>query len=130
MVEHKRNTKSIVHLAKEKSKTKEKVDRVISQLALSGETINFNTVSKVAGVSKSWLYKQEGVRERIELLRGQQIKRKVVVNQHKSPRSEEVLIKTLKNRLKVLEEENKILKSKFRSYMDKSIAKVIKDRCL
>ena len=65
MVEHKRNTKSIVHLAKEKSKKKEKVDRVISQLALSGETINFNTVSKVAGVSKSWLYKQEGVRKEL-----------------------------------------------------------------
>ncbi|PEQ31172.1 transposase [Bacillus cereus] len=111
MIEYKRNTKSIVQLAKEKSKkTKEKVDRVISQLALSGETINFNTVSKVAEVSKSWLYKQEDVRERIELLRGQQIKRKYVVTQHKSPRSEEVLIKTLKNRLKVLEEENKIFK--------------------
>ncbi|PFB99447.1 transposase [Bacillus thuringiensis] len=111
MVEYTRNTKSIVQLAKEKSKkTKEKVDRVISQLALSGEIINFNTVSKVAEVSKSWLYKQKDVRERIELLRGQQIKRKYVVNQHKKQRSEEVVIRTLKDRLKVLEEENKILK--------------------
>ena len=64
MVEHK-NTKSIVHLAKKIKKTKEKSRQSNFSVSVEWETINFNTVSKVAGVSKSWLYKQEGVRKEL-----------------------------------------------------------------
>lgn len=105
-----KNTKAIVKLAKEKSnKTIEKVERIISEMAIKNETINFNSVSLRANVSKSWLYKNTDIRSRIEILRNQQIK-KVLNPKKKGSRSEEVLIKSLKERIKVLENENKDLK--------------------
>ncbi|HFK1062091.1 TPA: DUF6262 family protein, partial [Listeria monocytogenes] len=63
-----------------------------------------------ANVSKSWLYKQKGIRTRVETLRGMQISGVVPRKPSKSPRSEDVLIKTLKSRIKALEEENEQLK--------------------
>ena len=69
-----RNTDSIIQLSKEKSKkTKFRVDKVISELAFRNEKINFNTVSQIANVSKSWLYKNVEVRNRIESLREKEI---------------------------------------------------------
>lgn len=107
-----RNTKEIVRLAKQKSlKTREKVDKAISKLSLEGKTINFNTVAKEANVSKSWLYKENDIRRRIESLRKRQITSNVVSKPKKSSRSEEVLIKTLKTKVKELEKENKKLQN-------------------
>ncbi|WP_438872342.1 DUF6262 family protein [Providencia hangzhouensis] len=69
MVKQVRNTEEIVRLAKQKSRrTRENVDKVISKLSLEGKTINFNTVAKEANVSKSWLYKEHDIRQRIESL--------------------------------------------------------------
>src|SRR5699024_1848629 len=74
------------------------------------QKINFNSVSEKANVSKSWLYKKKDIRNRIETLRGMQISELIPRKQSKSPRSEEVLIRTLKSRIKALEDENKQLK--------------------
>lgn len=102
-----RNTDEIVRLAKLKSKkTRENVEKAISKLSLNGEKINFNKVAKEAKVSKSWLYKEQDIRQRIESLRKQQKTENVISKPKKSSRSEEVLIKTLKTRVKELEEEN------------------------
>ncbi|CAI7726703.1 DUF6262 family protein [Mammaliicoccus sciuri] len=101
-----RNTREIVRLAKLKTKhTRENVDKIISKLSLEGKTINFNTVAKEANVSKSWLYKESDIRQRIESLRNRQ-KTYSASKSKKSSRSEEVLIKTLKTRIKELEGEN------------------------
>ncbi len=100
----KSNTTAIVQLAKDKSeKTRIRVEKAISEMALKEEKINFNTVAQKANVSKSWLYKQKEIRIRVETLRGMQINELI-------PRSEDVLIKTLKSRIKALEEENELLK--------------------
>jgi pyruvate-formate lyase len=109
-----RNTEAIVRLAKQKSKkTRENVEKVISKLSLEGKTINFNTIAKEANISKSWLYKEPDIRQRIESLRTQQQKRLNVrsISTKSSSRSEEVLIRTLKTRIKELEKENQKLKS-------------------
>ncbi len=112
MTKQLRNTTKIVQLAKEKSdRTKVKVEKVISKMSLEGKTINFNTVSKEANVSKSWLYKVNDVRTRIESLRNQQQKKlKNGKKATKNNRSEDTLIRTLKDRIKDLEEEKRILK--------------------
>lgn len=95
-----------MRLAKLKTKhTRENVDKIISKLSLEGKTINFNTVAKEANVSKSWLYKESDIRQRIESLRNRQ-KTYSASKSKKSSRSEEVLIKTLKTRIKELEGEN------------------------
>ncbi|WP_426980267.1 DUF6262 family protein [Bacillus pseudomycoides] len=108
-----RNTEEIVRLAKLKTnRTREGVDKAISKLSLEGKVINFNTVAKEANVSKSWLYKEQDIRKRIESLRKQQhshLGARPVTQ--KSSRSEEVLIKTLKMRIKELEGENTKLKN-------------------
>lgn len=100
------NTDAIVKLAKEKSiEVRKRVEKKISEMALKNETINFNSVSKQANVSKSWLYKERDIRKRIETLREQRI-RKTYNPPKRSTRSEDVLIKSLKERIKELESEN------------------------
>ncbi|PCF84239.1 transposase [Staphylococcus delphini] len=70
-----RNTTEIVRLAKQKSKkTREKVDKVISKFSIEGKVINFNSIAKEANVSKSWLYKEHDIRQRIESLRVRNLK--------------------------------------------------------
>ncbi|HFE5364897.1 TPA: DUF6262 family protein [Staphylococcus aureus] len=104
------NTTAIVQLAKDKSeKTRIRVEKTISEMALKEEKINFNSVAQKANVSKSWLYKQKDIRTRVETLRGMQIS-ELTPRKPSSPRSEDVLIKTLKSRIKALEEENERLK--------------------
>jgi len=91
------NIAAIIQLSKEKSeKTRIRVEKTISEMALKKEKINFNSVAQKANVSKSWLYKQKDIRTRIETLRGMQISGLNPPNPSKSVRSEEVLIKTLK----------------------------------
>lgn len=114
MTKQLRNTDKIVQLAKEKSdRTRIKVDKVISKMSIEGKTINFNSVSIEANVSKSWLYKEDDIRKRIEELRNRKGKGQSTSKQpltKKSLRSEEILIKTLRARIKELEEENVQLK--------------------
>jgi len=108
-----RNTEEIVRLAKLKTnRTREGVEKAISKLSLEGKVINFNSVAKEANVSKSWLYKEQDIRKRIESLRKQQQNHSSTRSMvKKSSRSEEVLIKTLKMRTKELEVENTKLKN-------------------
>ena len=57
-------------MAKQKSqKTRGKVDKAISKFSIEGKAINFNSIAKEAKVSKSWLYKEQDIRQRIESLR-------------------------------------------------------------
>lgn len=93
-----RNTTEIVRLAKQKSQKTRKA-------------INFNSIAKEANVSKSWLYKEHDIRQRIESLRERQITSNVVSKPKKSSRSEEILIKTLKRRVMELKKENKKLQN-------------------
>ncbi|MCU5092054.1 DUF6262 family protein [Bacillus toyonensis] len=108
-----RNTEEIVRLAKLKTnRTREGVEKAISKLSLEGKVINFNTVAKEANVSKSWLYKEQDIRKRIESLRKQQQNHSSTRSMvKKNSRSEEVLIKTLKMRIRELEGENTKLKN-------------------
>jgi hypothetical protein len=72
-MKHKRNTEAVVAYSKKKKEdTIEKVEQAIKQLIKKNERINFNTVTTAKGVSKSYLYNQPELRERIESLRQQQ----------------------------------------------------------
>lgn len=109
-----RNTDKIIQLAKEKShNTRLNVEKIISKMSLEGKTINFNTVAAEAKVSKSWLYKESDIRKQIENIRHRQLngKRLNSTPLKKNKKSEEILIKTLKARIKELEEENGQLKN-------------------
>ena len=68
--------------------------------------------------------KKKDIRNRIETLRGMQIKKLIPRRKIKSPRSEEVLVSTIKSYIKTLENKNKQLKDqvqklkiKFKNYI-------------
>jgi hypothetical protein len=49
--------------------TRERAVAALRRLDATGRTINFDTVAKEAGVSRSWLYTQDDLRAEIERLR-------------------------------------------------------------
>jgi CRISPR/Cas system-associated protein Cas10 (large subunit of type III CRISPR-Cas system) len=70
------HTKGLKEYAKNKSKiTLEKVDNAIRELSLTEQKINFNSVSQLSGVSKTFLYNNEEIKKRIEELRDKQTSR-------------------------------------------------------
>lgn len=122
MSSHQRSTGSMVEFNKGKSISKCKtVDEAIKRLVKSGQPINFNSVVAEAGVSKSYLYNHPDHRRRIEELRQQQTGRtsQKQTRSEKSDASKDIIIASLKRRIKelenrvgLLENENKKLRGK------------------
>ncbi len=108
------NTTKIIELAKEKSLDAEKkVFSTIKTMMKNKKVINYNTISQESMVSKSFLYKNDGIRKKIDMLRNEQGNLKNVVN-HKpntSDKSKDVIIESLKIKIERLEKENKELKA-------------------
>ena len=89
----------------------EKVEQGIQKLIKEGQVINFNTVAKASGLSKAWLYKELEIKVRIEHLRENSSKAKEIPPKQKSSdASKDAIIKTLKERIKKLEAENRGLR--------------------
>lgn len=107
------NTSRIVELAQKKtSNTEKKVLETIKAMLKQKKAINFNSVSYESKVSKSFLYKNLSIRNKINMLRTEQQGLKNIAN-HKpntSDKSKDVIIEALKNKILKLEKENKELK--------------------
>ncbi len=68
-----RNTGGLAaHAQRRKEANLQRVDAAIATILRENAPVNFNTVSKEAGVTKQYLYANEQVRGRIEALRDQQ----------------------------------------------------------
>ncbi|WP_411168730.1 DUF6262 family protein [Clostridium sp. MB05] len=107
------STKGLKEYAKHKSKvTLERVDKAIRELSLTEQKINFNSVSQLSGVSKTYLYNNEEVKNRIEELRKKQLSK--TMNQRakydKTSKSKDIIIMAKDKKIKELEQENKKLK--------------------
>ena len=107
------NTEGLKKHAHKKSLfAREKVDNAIQRLLKGQGTINFNTISIEANVTKSYLYNNKEIKARIKKLREQQggsIKNQTFkINMTES--SKDILIASKNKRLKLLEEENQLLK--------------------
>jgi small-conductance mechanosensitive channel len=88
----------------------DKVDRGIKEMIRTKQKINFKTVAAVCGVSKAFLYKESEIKGRIEHLRQQSTEAACIApEQRPSESSKDALIKTLRERLKVLSEKVKEL---------------------
>jgi predicted nuclease with TOPRIM domain len=110
---HKRSTNAIVAIAKKKSKeTVIKVDQALKELIKKSKRINFNSVSSLSIVSKSYLYNHPEFRERIETLRTQQlqVKSPKAIKHQMSDASKDAIIELLRERIKELDNENKRFK--------------------
>lgn len=64
------NSHHVVASARRRAEqTRERAVAALRRLDATGQTINFDTVAKEAGVSRSWLYTQDDLRAEIERLR-------------------------------------------------------------
>ncbi|MEH2262388.1 DUF6262 family protein [Nostoc sp.] len=89
----------------------EKVEQGIQKLIKEQKVINFNAVAKASGLSKAWLYKEPEIKARIEHLRENNSKTKEIpAKQRSSDASKDAIIKTLKERIKRVEAENRGLR--------------------
>lgn len=99
-----------------KQKTKQKVESTIREMIKQKERINFNSVSAKSGVSKPFLYKHSEIRTRIETLRKQEenLESPKQVKRNMTEHSKDVIIASLRKKVKHLEEENKKLKEQIK----------------
>jgi hypothetical protein len=99
-----------------KHKTKLKVENTIKDMIRQKIKINFNSVSDRSGVSKSFLYKYDDIKTRIESLRKQDdyLDKPNKAKRKMSDESKDVIIASLRKRNKQLEEENKQLKEQLK----------------
>ncbi|MGG5758502.1 DUF6262 family protein [Bacillus toyonensis] len=107
--------------AKRKANTYQRVDEAIKRLIKANQTINFNSVSKEASVSKATLYNNKDFRSRIETLRNQQsqVPTPKQVKREMNESNKDALIASLKRKNKKLEDENKKLREQLKvAYAD------------
>ena len=107
------STKGLKEYAKHKSEiTLQKVDKAIRELSLSEQKINFNSVSQLSGVSKTYLYNNDKVKNRIEELRKKQLSKTMnqKIKYDKTSKSKDIIILAKDKKIKELEQENKKLK--------------------
>src|SRR6266851_7142010 len=120
-----RNTTGLVTYAHQRKEQKrKKVDDAITHLLREHQAINFNTVAKVAGVSKPYLYSQPQLRDRIEALRQQEreqtVRERVAHPTGKTDAAKDLVILAKERRIKELEEENRKLKQQLKAALGKA----------
>lgn len=104
------STKGLKEYAQNKTKmTLEKVDKAIRELSLGEQKINFNSVSNLSGVSKTFLYNNSEIKKRIEDLRDKQTEKviKQRLKYDKTEKSKDIIIMAKDKKIKELQEENK-----------------------
>ena len=121
------HTKGLKEYAKQRTQlTLEKVDNAIRELSLTEQKINFNSVSQLSGVSKTFLYNNEEIKKRIEELRDKQTSR--VMNQRakydKTAKTKDIIIMAKDKKIKELEQENKKFKEQLELLRGKLYEKI------
>ena len=121
------NTKGLKEYAKQRSQMAlEKVDKAIRELSLTEQKINFNSVSQLSGVSKTFLYNNQEIKKRIEELRDKQVSK--TINQRakydKTSKAKDIIIMAKDKKIKELEEENKKLKEQLEVLRGKLYEKI------
>jgi len=108
------STKGLKEYAKNKTKlTLEKVDKAIRELSLTEQKINFNSVSNLSSVSKTFLYNNAEIKQRIEELRDKQTEKIIrqKLKYDKTDKSKDIIIMAKDKKIKELQEENRKLKA-------------------
>ncbi len=100
------------HRRKQEKDAREKAENAIVELRFMGKAINFNSVSKQSGVSKSFLYGDEQMKEQIEQLREKTVNKEMNkrAKYDKTAKSKGVVIEAKEKHIVKLEEENRKLK--------------------
>jgi hypothetical protein len=120
-----RNTVGMTaHAQSRKEQKRTGVEDALTTLLRERKPINFNTVAKVAMVSKVYLYSQPDLRERIEALRQQGVEQMVRERATRSPgktdASRDLVILAKDRRIKELEAENQKLQQQLKVALAKA----------
>ena len=120
-----RNTTGlVVHAHQRKEEKRKRADEAITLLLRDQQMVNFNVVAKAAGVSKTYLYSQPQLRDRIEALRQQEpeqtIRERVARPKGKTDAGKDVVILAKERRIKELEEENRKLKQQLKTALGRA----------
>lgn len=104
---------------KKRELTEKKANDAIDKLLKKRESINFQKVAEISGISAATLYKHPEVRERIELLRQQMssLPKTADMKMNMGEESKDAVIAALKRKIKKLEEENARLKGILRGQL-------------
>jgi len=99
-----------------KEESRRKAQAAIKVLEEEGKVVNFNSVHVQSGISKSFLYDDEEIRNLIGKHRMQKIEREFVWQKKydKTSESKDVIIGAKDKRIKKLEEENAKLKQEIK----------------
>jgi len=102
----------VTYRRKQEEDAREKAEKAIVELRFMGKAINFNSVSKQSGVSKSFLYGDEQIKERIDRLREKTVNKEMNkrAKYDKTAKSQDVVIEAKEKRIAKIEEENRKLK--------------------
>ena len=102
----------VAYRRKQEENACEKAEKAIVELQFMEKAINFNSVSKQSEVSKTFLYGNEQMKERIEQFRQKTVKKEMNkrAKYDKTAKSRDVIIKAKEKRIAKLEEENRKLK--------------------
>lgn len=105
---------------KQREKAHKKAMEAIQELEAAGKVINFSSVGKQSGVSRSYLYDDESVRRIIEEYRTESVQNKMNrrVKYDKTSSSKDVIIKEKDKCIARLEEENRKLKDELMHIKD------------
>lgn len=105
------NVEGLIKYAETKKReTIEKVDLAIRKIITNKGNVNFNSVSKVSGVSKAYLYKNIEIKERIRELRSQTNNISKFSKKSMTESSKDIVIFAKNKKIHELEQENKSLK--------------------
>ena len=124
-----RNTAGLVaHAHQRKEEKHKRVEGAITRLLRDHQVVNFNSVAKAAGVSKTYLYTQPLFRDRIEALRQQEreqtVRERVTPPRGKTDAAKDLVILAKERRIKELEEENRKLKQQLKTALGKAYDKL------
>lgn len=107
------------HARRKAQAARQQVDYAIDHLIREAGLINFNTIAKQAGVTKSYLYAHRDIRERIEALRQQQTgvleqKRRREADVGRTEKTKDILLAAKDRRIRELEEQNRQLREELK----------------
>lgn len=109
--------------AKKTANTHKRVDEAITALMKAGKAINFNSVAKISGLSKTTLYNNMDIRNRISSLSLSAKSESSMQKRMLSDNNKDSVIDALKRKISTLEAENKALKTQlecaYERYYDK-----------
>lgn len=98
---------------RQSDEARKKAKEVINRLYKEGKAVNFSSIHKLSGVSRSFLYEDEEIRQMIQESRSSEIDSEMNrrAKYDKTSRSKDVIIEAKDKRIARLEEDNRRLKA-------------------